>query len=608
MAKSRKKKLKNKAKGLRKILFSILIVFSIIIGGLLYYATINLNRIVAENIHSIYNQSQLNEYYSLDFKKLRINLIESKIKILHLSFKPRKSFHKQFFIDNGSMNINIGEITLKNADIIKIISDNIIVVDKLLIKDSDINLVNTSSHFNPFSFIKPKVKNDTLQLDISLGNIQINKAKLNYITDVNNPSGTNFKDFNFEIVDFSLKKDKETVMMSLIKMETSLSEARYNNNKGVNIGLEKLSLEIDGFLITNSAGKFNYNYKSFLIKLQKPSFETKDKVYSISSNYIIIDELRRTLNIDNVSIMPLLSKKDFANNYKYQELRPEINLDKVKLVNIDYRNLFDFNNFVADSLLINGGEIYLYKDNRKPLNKNKFPKYLAKQIFNIKLPLKIDIVKANNIDIHFSAKQPNNLLSKIDIQINDASLNNIQNIKSDQKLKLNATGKVHNSIPFNVNLLFDYSKDVFSFKGNIQKSDLITLRKPIRSFLPVEIRSGIIQNMKFNGYASRTTSKGNMVFLYNNLNIEIQNNNKVKKKGFQNIILSTAANTIMLSNNPVHADAPPRKVNFEVARDMNRGFINILIKSLLSGMKESLLPSKENRKQYKKVKKYSKHK
>jgi hypothetical protein len=259
-------------------------------------------------------------------------------------------------------------------------------------------------------------------------------------------------------------------------------------------------------------------------------------------------------------------------------------------------------------LIISGGDINLYKDKRKPFNKNKFPNYLAKQIFGIKLPIKIDIVEASDIDIHFSANQPNNLLSKIDIQIDDTKLSNVQNIEPDQELGLNAIGKIHNSVPFDIQLQFDYSKDVFSFKGNVYKSDLSTLKKPVRSFIPVEIKSGVLNSMKFSGHTSRTTSKGNMVFLYNNLNIEIQSNDKEKKKGFQNLVLSTAANTIMLSNNPVHADAPPRKVKFEVARDMNKGFINILIKSLLSGMKESLLPSKENRKQYKETKKHSKHK
>jgi hypothetical protein len=40
-----------------------------------------------------------------------------------------------------------------------------------------------------------------------------------------------------------------------------------------------------------------------------------------------------------------------------------------------------------------------------------------------------------------------------------------------------------------------------------------------------------------------------------------------------------------------------------VDRDMNKGFINIIIKFLLAGFKETVVMSKENRKTYKEEKK-----
>jgi hypothetical protein len=48
---------------------------------------------------------------------------------------------------------------------------------------------------------------------------------------------------------------------------------------------------------------------------------------------------------------------------------------------------------------------------------------------------------------------------------------------------------------------------------------------------------------------------------------------------------------------------PIRKVNFDVERDMNKGFINLLIKSVLAGAKESVMPSRKNRRKYRKMKK-----
>jgi hypothetical protein len=43
-----------------------------------------------------------------------------------------------------------------------------------------------------------------------------------------------------------------------------------------------------------------------------------------------------------------------------------------------------------------------------------------------------------------------------------------------------------------------------------------------------------------------------------------------------------------------------------VDRDMNKGGINILLKSALTGLKETIIMSKENKKAYKKEKKKAK--
>ena len=87
-----------------------------------------------------------------------------------------------------------------------------------------------------------------------------------------------------------------------------------------------------------------------------------------------------------------------------------------------------------------------------------------------------------------------------------------------------------------------------------------------------------------------------MIFAYNNLNIEVNLKKKGKNRGVANHLLSVAANTVMHANNPDRDNTPTRRVHFRAERDMNKGFINILIKSVLAGAKESILPSKKNRK------------
>jgi hypothetical protein len=68
-------------------------------------------------------------------------------------------------------------------------------------------------------------------------------------------------------------------------------------------------------------------------------------------------------------------------------------------------------------------------------------------------------------------------------------------------------------------------------------------------------------------------------------------------------VVAFAANTYLSANNPPSAGIPPKVMKYQVQRDMNKGGFNVILKSFLSGMKETMIMSKENKKEYKKEKK-----
>jgi hypothetical protein len=90
-----------------------------------------------------------------------------------------------------------------------------------------------------------------------------------------------------------------------------------------------------------------------------------------------------------------------------------------------------------------------------------------------------------------------------------------------------------------------------------------------------------------------------MKFLYHDLDVDL----KVADKKWQNDVVAFAANTYLSTNNPPSAGAPPKIVNYEAVRDLNKGGFNPIIRSFLSGMKETMIMSKENKKAYKEEKK-----
>jgi hypothetical protein len=149
---------------------------------------------------------------------------------------------------------------------------------------------------------------------------------------------------------------------------------------------------------------------------------------------------------------------------------------------------------------------------------------------------------------------------------------------------------------FKAGLSFHYAKPRFDFEGSLEKFDLTDLSPLIQAYTPAKITMGIADEISFSGTADHTSATGSMKFLYHDMEIDLE----LQNKKWASSVIAFAANTVLDSSNPPSSDKPPKEVKFKIKRDMNKGFVNVVIKSLLNGLKETMIMSKENRKKYRK--------
>ena len=83
-----------------------------------------------------------------------------------------------------------------------------------------------------------------------------------------------------------------------------------------------------------------------------------------------------------------------------------------------------------------------------------------------------------------------------------------------------------------------------------------------------------------------------MTFLYHDLVMEMQLQEQAKWK---NSIISFAANSVVISNNPSGKDNLIKNAVIQIDRDVNKGFVNVILKSFFNGVKETVVPEKVNR-------------
>jgi hypothetical protein len=181
---------------------------------------------------------------------------------------------------------------------------------------------------------------------------------------------------------------------------------------------------------------------------------------------------------------------------------------------------------------------------------------------------------------------------------------NITNLSTVQPFIMKANSYLEDKAHFNAELVFDYTKPRYNMDVRFDQFNLIDLNQIIQAYTPASILSGTLDELSFSGVATENGSTGTMKFLYHDLKIDLELKDQAKWKSS---VLAFAANEIVNSSNPVNGQ-PARIVKFSAERDRNKGFVNILIKSALSGLKETIIMSKENKKAHKAAKKQAQQK
>ncbi len=590
--------LKNK---FAKNLFIILLTISLILFGVLIYINHNLNSILTEKINDSFNKSKISDYYNLSYDKLKVNVLSGNLKLFNVKLTHKKDTNIIFFNQYGSIDYSINKLSLKNVNIYEYIKTDSLNVDKIVIKKPVIVVNNGSKILKPYNFLNKKTESSKLLL--SLKKLDLQHAILHYNSKKNNitVNDLNINSENIKITS-NVYINKLDIKISGV---SQISESLENIN---NISFRNLNININELEVNPKNDTNIYSYSNFIVKINKPKFNTKDSIYTFKTRNIAIDYKNKSIKIENLLFTPNYSKKQFPINFKYQTERYYIDIKAININNIDLYQLFVNPHLYADNITINNVIADIYRDKTYPLNRNNFPLFPAQQIKKINIPIDIKNIKINNANITYSEKLSAKKTGKVDVSNLNIILDNVTNSNDNKLLKISAKGKIRNKIPFKINVNFNYNKPTFTFAGIVYKSNLKNANKIISSFEPVEIKRGTLNKLTFNGYANNTSSKGEMLFLYNNINVKLLTQNNKTSTKVKNGLMSFAANTIIYKNNPVKAKQTARKVNFGYKRDKNKSFINYIWKSFFNGVIETIHPGKENQKKYKSYKKKQRQK
>lgn len=508
-------------------------------------------------------QTSTNGLYSINFENIRTNIISGRISVKNIVFIPDTTIFSKMSTDSLAprhlYSVEVSELTLKRVHPWKIYFSGVLEMGSVIIDKPKLQVIFTNAKRNKET-TRPDLRTAWQRLSPYLQSL-----KVQTIT---------FQDADFQYVD------------------KSIAPARITNLKGLTIRVSDLLID--------SLSQFDksrlYHTRDIYAELNSYKSVTADSNYTIQMQQFTASTAEGYARVKGFRLIPRFGEMEFARNFKMQKDRYSANVEEIQLNNIDYGMLNINRRLIASSLALEKANLSIFlnrsmPDSLRDRGKN-FPQF-SLQRFG--LDSKIDTVSIRDSRINYSEYNPDSkrkgtvTFSKINgkiLNVTNDSASLVRNPKAGVKL----TALLMDRGRFNLDMQFDLVSPAaaFNFKGDVGRMDADMFNAAIRPLSLIEIKSGSLDRMVFNGAGSTKGVKGMLTCYYKNLKIALLERSEkttwLKRRG----IASIFANVLIIESENPSPGRPVRKVNFNYVRPQHSSFFNMIWKGMSSALLGSI--------------------
>lgn len=533
--------------------------------------------ILSEKIkEGVYNGS--NHLYTIDFKSINLNVITGSLALRDVTLKA-----------NPSVFDSLKKKSLEPAHIFEI----------------DLKKLQITRASILTAYFKKRLDVNAIILDHPSINVTFNKV----------PKAADTTKVKKSLYEQISKTFKSARVHAIKVIDADFSYINSGAPKKTRNAIKHLDITVKDFLLDSLSEKDTsrfYYTKDISFEIAGYKTTTKDKMYQMKVDTIKGSTSSKKISIKGLKLIPLYDELTFARKFKVQKDRYSLDFNDIAFEGMDFTSLNTDEKIHARSVTIGPAKVAVFMSRESPpppgLDKGKNYPHMA--LKRLSVPLTIDTVKLNKVDLKYSEYNP---ASKKSGSVNFMALTgNILNVtndslrltknnhaKADLNTLLMGSGKMNVKIDFN---LTDQN-GAFTYSGNLGAFDFKNLNSLSKALGLVEIESGQIQHLDFKANANLRTASGSMNMLYTNLKVKLLSDNidgeGTKEKGF----LSFLANSILIKDaNPAKGEAP-RTATMTSTRINSGSFFNLMWKTVFVGIKDivgvGIIPEKNPVKQQK---------
>ena len=280
----------------------------------------------------------------------------------------------------------------------------------------------------------------------------------------------------------------------------------------------------------------------------------------------------------------------------YQTDRMELNVPTLEIRDFDLARFVATDTVHVRNIVIAEASLVAYRDKNVPFDHSRRPKLPQQMLAALPLPVDIEKVEVKNANILYQQIDPYaDAPGEVPITRLYGTIYNVTNIRPvisrrgammwDVQAIFFGDGKMKVEIMFPKNI---QSAD-FSFNATMGPMQFTGFNQMIVPTEGVKIEQGTINSLWLRADAGEESAAGPMVLNYANLKVAVLKDNPEKPED-KSGLLSLLANIVINSSNQNPADTAT--MYFE--RDKERSIFNYLAKTVISGLKATLLPGRQN--------------
>ena len=589
----------------KRIITLVVVSILLTIGIFLY---VNFNRLISDALVKSFNSGIASDVYELKFENLSVNPFTGTIQVYNVTMLPREKPDIIYPYINSTFELKTEKLILRDVELFTLLRFKQLKLKIISITKPDVELTLRGKRhiFLPFKDTTSVVSQDSTKAkffeSFKLDAFHLIEAAV-HIASHDKQRDFSINNFTISVSDLLINAQPGEYASSFNRVLVTIGRLQGNLKKDPvqSVDFKAFNFGIDSLQMKLTLDSVIYRFHDFTTGLHKLDVQTADSLFHLTTGAFTVSYRDQSVKLKEISFIPNVSHAVLQEDHKFEHVDFSGTIKKLEFNQVNFDSLIYSKSIFIKEILLDSVALSIFKDKTKPLNKDKFPAYLGQSVRKIKMPIKIDHLRATHVELeNTERKLSDSTLAKVRISRATVDVKNITNLSSNSALTMNADAWLMNKARFRANLAFYYSRDQFDFEGSLGKFDMASLTPLIRAYTPAKINKGIADEISFSGVAQDTYATGTMKFLYHDLEVDMEFKDQARWKSS---VVAFAANTVLDSSNPSSPDLPPKVVTFNIQRDMNRGFVNVVIKSVLDGLKETVLMSKENRKAYKQAKK-----